>query len=112
MRTSVTLMQPLPTAAIAAGSLIAGYAVAAATGVRPLGGVVLLAGAAVCAREWYRSAGAPTTAVLLTTYAGAFAVSHPLARLLGAWPSVLTVAVLTGAAAHVLADRRAAAPTR
>ena len=100
---------PLSTAAVAAGSLVAGYAVAAATGVRPLGGVVLLAGAAVCAREWYRTAGAPTTALLLGTYAGAFAASHPLAKVLGAWPSVLTVAAVTAAAAYRLADRRAAA---
>lgn len=93
------------TSLVAAGSLVAGYAVAASTGVRPLGGVVLAAGAAVCTREWSRTSGAGTAAGLLTVFVGAFAASHALAKPLGAWPSVLTVAAVTGAAAH-LADRR------
>jgi hypothetical protein len=41
-----------PTAPIAAASLIAGYAVASATGSRPLGGAVLLAGGLWCVRAW------------------------------------------------------------
>ena len=40
----------VPTAAVAAGSLIGGYVVARETGVRPLGGVVLVAGGAWCTR--------------------------------------------------------------
>ena len=47
---------------LAAGSLVAGYAVASTTGVRPLGGVVLAAGAAVCTREWARTSGTGTAA--------------------------------------------------
>jgi hypothetical protein len=43
--------------------------------------------------------------VLVGTYAIAFGVSHPLAKKLGAWPSVLTVTAAAAAAAYVLADR-------
>lgn len=41
----------VPTAPIAAGSLVGGYLVARETGVRPLGGVVLAAGGAYCTRR-------------------------------------------------------------
>ena len=37
--------------------------------------------------------------MLLGTYLAAFGVSHPLAKQIGAWPSVLAVAAVTGAAA-------------
>ncbi len=43
--------------------------------------------------------------VLLGTYLGAFGVSHPLAKKLGAWPSVLTVTAAASGAAYALADR-------
>ena len=95
----------LPTAPIAAGSLIGGYLVARET-VRPLGGVVLAAGGAVCAREWRRRAGTPTAAALLAIYLGGFGASHPLAKKIGAWPSVLAVAGASGAAAFALSDSR------
>jgi hypothetical protein len=96
----------LPTAPIAAGSLVGGYLVARESGVRPLGGVVLTAGAAACVPIWARRAGKPGAAVLLAVYLGGFGASHPLAKKLGAWPSVLTVAGVSGAAAWILADRR------
>jgi hypothetical protein len=96
----------LPTAPIAAGSLIGGYLVARETGVRPLGGAVLAAGGAVCAREWRRAAGTPTAAALLALYLGGFGASHPLAKRIGAWPSVLAVSGVSAAASFALADRR------
>ena len=94
------------TSLLSAGSLVAGYAVAASSGVRPLGGAVLAVGGAVCAREWCRTSGRGTAAALLTTYVVAFGASHPLAKQVGAWPSVLVVAAATGLAAHVASDRR------
>ena len=95
----------VPTAVVAAGSLVVGFAVAQATDVRALGGVVLLAGAAWCGRYWV--ARRPVTGVLLLAgYAGGFVGSHLLAREIGAWPSVLTVAGAVGAAAWVASDRR------
>lgn len=94
------------TSLLSAGSLVAGYAVAASSGVRPLGGAVLAVGGAVCAREWSRQSGRGTAAALLATYVVAFGASHPLAKQIGAWPSVLTVAAATGLAAHVASDAR------
>ncbi|HWC26002.1 MAG TPA: hypothetical protein VG474_05400 [Solirubrobacteraceae bacterium] len=92
---------------IASGSLLLGFAVAQTTGIRPLGGVVLIAGCAWCALRWLRSAGAARTAALVLVYAGAFVVSHVVADALGAWPSVLLAAAVTGLAAYALADSRA-----
>lgn len=95
----------VPTAPVAAGSLVGGYLVARFTGVRPLGGLVLAGAGAWCTREWTRRAGAPTAAALLVTYLGGFGASHPLARQVGAWPSVLSVAAASGIASWALADR-------
>lgn len=97
----------LPTAPIAAGSLIGGYLVARETKVRPLGGAVLAGAGAYLTRRWAREAGKPTAGVLLATYLAGFGGSHPLAKKIGAWPSVLSVAALSGAASALLADRRA-----
>ncbi len=94
-------MTPAPTSALAAGSLIGSYAVAAGSGSRPLGGLVLAAGGLCCARIWMRRHG-PRTAVALTGVGlSAFALSHALAPAIGPWPSVLTVSA--GAAAIVWA---------
>lgn len=99
----------LPTAPVAGGSLALGYLVAAGSGVRPLGGLVLLAGAGWCGRRWLRVAGPAVTGTLVGCYAAAFAGSHVLAKAIGAWPSVAVVSTATAAAAWALADRRALA---
>ena len=92
------------TAPVIATGLIGGWLTARETGIRPLGGVVLAAAGIYAARTWYARKGAPATAALLATYLGAFGASHPLAKKIGAWPSVLAVtAVSAGAAA--CADR-------
>jgi hypothetical protein len=97
----------VPTAPIAGGSLVAGYLVARETGVRPLGGAVLAAAGAWCTRSWLRSAGPAGAAALLAVYLGGFGASHPLAKKIGAWPSVLGVAAVSGMASWAVADRRA-----
>jgi hypothetical protein len=97
-------MRRTPTAAIAAGTLIGGYGVAVASGSRPLGGVVLLAGGLYCVRVWHRRHGTPTAAALGGVGLAAFALSHLLAQAIGAWPSVLTVAALTGAIVWMRSD--------
>ena len=89
---------------VASGSLLLGFAVAQLTGVRPLGGIVLVAGCAWCALRWLRAAGAWRTVVLVILYVGGFAVSHVIADALGAWGSVLLVAAVVGVAAYALAD--------
>jgi hypothetical protein len=99
----------LPTAPLAAGSLIAGYATAVASGSRPLGGVVLLAGGALCVRLWARRSGVPVAVRLASVGLAAFILSHVLARAVGAWPAVLIVAAATAAAAWSLSDSRTAA---
>ncbi|HEX5200551.1 hypothetical protein ACFQS1_12315 [Paractinoplanes rhizophilus] len=96
----------LPTAAITAGSLIGGWQLARRTGIRPLGGVVLAAGGVLAGREWARRTSPVVTGALLTTYASAFALSHPLAKRIGAWPSVLVVSAAAAAASYAAADRR------
>ena len=96
----------LSTAAITSGSLIGGWQLARRTGNRPLGGVVLAAGGAVAGREWARRTSPAVTAALAATYVGAFGLSHPLARRIGPWPSVLAVSALTAAASYAAADRR------
>ena len=96
----------LPTAAITAGSLIGGWQLARRTGIRPLGGVVLAAGGVLAGREWARRTNPAVTGALLATYVGAFGLSHPLAKRIGSWPSVLAVSALTAGASYAAADRR------
>ena len=95
-----------PSAVVAAAGLVGGYAVAAGTGNRAAGGVVLAIGGGVCAYQWYRNSSPLTASALLTTYVVAFGVSHPLAKQIGPWPSVLTVSAVTAAAALVSSDLR------
>ena len=93
---------------VAAGSLLVGFAVAQVTGVRSLGGLVLVAAAAWCSVQWRRAAGWPVAVGLVLLYVAAFAAfaaSHVLARVIGAWPSVLTVAAVVGLAS-LAATRR------
>ena len=89
---------------VAAGSLLLGFGVAQATGVRALGGVVLLAGAGWCATRWQRRAGTGRTATLLLVYLGAFVGSHLIADAVGAWGAVLIAAAVTALATWSLAD--------
>lgn len=93
------------TAPIAAGSLIAGYAVAVASGSRPLGGAVLAVGGLWCLRVWLRDHDRRTAVALTVTGLLAFVVSHVLALAIGAWPAVLTVAAFVAVVTWLRADR-------
>ena len=95
----------LPSAAVVASGLIGGYAVARLTRIRALGGVVLFADGILAGRTWYASAGPATTAALSALYLGGFGASHPLARKIGAWPSVLAVTAVNAASCWALVDR-------
>lgn len=99
-------MPRIPTSPIAAASLIGGYSIARITKRRPLGGVALAGGGAWCMKRWLSGAGVPRSLLLLAIYLGGFGGSHPLAKKIGAWPSVLSVATLSGVASWFLADRR------
>lgn len=78
--------------AVAVG-LIGGYATARYSGTRPLGGAVLAAAGVAAGSQWVKR-GPAVTAVLSVAYLGAFGASHPLAKKIGAWPSVLAVTAL------------------
>ncbi len=98
------MRRTLPTAPIAAAALIGGYAVVAASGSRPLGGLVMVAIAAICI--WI-STGRDNTAITVGLIAIAFVAfvgSHLLAHVIGAWPAVLLAALCTAAACRRLSD--------
>ncbi|MFC6065178.1 hypothetical protein [Streptomyces ochraceiscleroticus] len=99
-------MAGVPASVVAAGGLVGGYGVARWTKKRPLGGVALAAAGAVAAREWQRKGGNGTAAALTGLYVAAFAGSHPLAKKVGAWPSVFAVAGAVAAASWVVVDRK------
>ncbi|MCX2185647.1 hypothetical protein KV205_34815 [Streptomyces sp. SKN60] len=88
--------------AIAAAGLVGGYAVARWTKKRPLGGVVLAVAGGVAAREWQQVAGGKVAAGLTAGYVAAFAGSHPLAKKIGAWPAVFSVAGAMAGAAYAV----------
>ncbi|WP_229890953.1 hypothetical protein [Streptomyces mashuensis] len=85
-------MVKVPGAVIAAGGLVGGYGLARWSGRRALGGVALAGAGVAAAREWKDSAGGAAAAGLSGLYVAAFAGSHPLAKKIGAWPSVFAVA--------------------
>jgi hypothetical protein len=99
-------VQRLPTAPIGAGGLIAGFGVAVATGSRPLGGVVLAACGLTCIAVWRRRDPTRVTVALTATGLVAFAVSHLLGRVIGAWPSVVLVSMVTAGLCWWLSDSR------
>jgi hypothetical protein len=100
----------LPTAPLAAAGLIAGFAVAVATGSRPLGGVVLAGFGLVCLSIWRRRDGSRTAAVLAFVGLLAFALSHLLGLLIGSWPAVLAAAAFVAVASWRLSDARVGTP--
>ena len=88
--------------AIAALGLVGGFAVARRTGRRELGGALFAAAGAWCAREWYRAHGPAAAVGLGAVYVVAMGGSHPLAKRVGAWPSVVAVTAVTVAAAEAV----------
>jgi hypothetical protein len=95
-----------PTAPVVATGLVGGYAIARFSGRRELGGLFLAACGAWSARRWNRAGGPALAVGLGLTYAAAFGLSHPLAKRIGAWPSVGVVTAVAAGAAAVLGDRR------
>jgi hypothetical protein len=100
------LLERVATAPIAAAGLIAGFAVAVSTGSRPLGGVVLAAGGLTCIAVWLRRDGRRTTLWLTLAGVLAFAVSHVLGLVIGAWPAVLVVSAATAGLCWRASDSR------
>lgn len=99
-------MSRIPTALIAALTLVVGFAVGQVTHVRALAGVVLVAGLAWCVVRAVPRAGWWRVAVVVLVGAAAFVASHLVAPALGAWPAVVLAAVVVGAASWWLVDAR------
>lgn len=93
------------TAPVAALGLVGGFATGRITGRRDIAGVVFAAAGAWCARSWLRSGGPAVAGSLLAAYVGAMGISHPLAKKIGSWPSVLGVTAGVAGAAYAFADR-------
>lgn len=104
-------MSRLPTALVAALTLVVGFAVADLTDVRALGGVVLVAGVVWCAVR-ARAAGWWRVGAVVLVGALCFALSHPLGGVIGSWPAVLVAALVLGVATFALVDRPSAQPAR
>ena len=94
------------TAPVVALGLVGGYLTARETGIRPLGGVLLGTAGVFAGRTWLSEGGPTVAAVLSALYVLGFGASHPLAKKIGAWPSVLTVTAVTAGASWALVDRR------
>jgi hypothetical protein len=93
------------TAPVVALGLVGGYLTARETGVRPLGGVLLGAAGVFAGRTWLAKRGPGVTAALSALYVLGFGASHPLAKKIGAWPSVLVVTTAAAGASWALVDR-------
>ena len=92
------------TASLVITGLVGGWLTARETGIRPLGGVLLTAAGLWAGRSWLAKGGVPLAAGLGATYVAAFGLSHPLAKKIGAWPSVIAVTTVASGAACVLSD--------
>src|SRR2546421_11271925 len=84
---------------VAAVAFLASFGVAELTGVRAIGGLVLLAGGAWGARAAFRLGGGAAAAGLVIAAVGLFVVSPLLGPLIGAWPAVVVSAALVAAGA-------------
>ncbi|HTU88453.1 MAG TPA: hypothetical protein VMF57_22930 [Solirubrobacteraceae bacterium] len=99
-------MTNVPTAPIAATGFIGGFAVAVASGSRPLGGVVLGICGLVSIAIWLRRDGRQTAVRLAAAALFAFALSHVLGLIIGAWPAVLLTAAGTAALCWRVSDSK------
>ncbi|AGP31825.1 hypothetical protein [Corynebacterium terpenotabidum] len=94
------------TASLVGLGLIGGWLTAKETGIRPLGTVPMVAALGWANRTWVAKGGAPLAVGLTAGFLGAFGVSHPLAKKIGAWPSVIAVTTAAAGAAYLLSDAK------
>ena len=102
----LTPAENVSTAPLTALGLIGGYLTARESGIRPLGGVLLGAAGLYAGRTWLAKRGPAVTAALSAIYLASLGASHPLAKRIGPWPSVLTVTAISAGASWALVDRR------
>ena len=89
------MTERIPTSLLAAAGLLAGFGVAIGTGSRPLGGAVMAAFGLTCIYLWVKRDGRQSAIRLTLVGLAAFAFSHVLGLVIGAWPSVFAVSALT-----------------
>jgi thiol:disulfide interchange protein len=89
----------------AAVTLVLAFAAAQASGVRAVGGVVLVMGVAWCVWRALPGAGPVRVGAVVLLGAACFVAAHVLAPALGPWPSVLLAAAVLGAGTALLVDR-------
>lgn len=104
MNTNLKDARDVATAPIVATGLLGGWLIARETGIRPIGGALLAAAGAYATRSWVARSGGVIATGLLGLYVASFGLSHPLAKKIGAWPSVLTVTAASAGAAYLLND--------
>lgn len=98
-------MPRTPVAAVSAAGLVLAFVLAQGTGVRWLGGLVLLAAAGWCLAVavprvgWWRPVAVLAVGLVLVV------ASHVVAGAVGTWPAVLTAAAVLGATGWALVDR-------
>lgn len=102
---TMTRLPELPASVVSAAGLLGGFATARYTKRRGIGGAVFAAGGAWCARKWLRTSGPVATAGLTALYVAAMGGSHPLAKTLGPWRSVIAVAAATAVASELVTHR-------
>ena len=100
------LARRIPTSLLSATGLIAGFAVAVGTGSRPLGGVVLAIFGLACIWFWLQRDDVRTAVILTGVGLVAFALSHVLGLVIGAWPAVFVVAAATAYACWRRSDAK------
>jgi hypothetical protein len=96
-----------PSSALVAGGLVVGFAVAQGTGLRALGGAVLIGTGLAAGRLWVQRRGWGLAVVLGLVYLVAFMLSHVLTLGFGmpAWLSVALVTIAAGGVTYGVADR-------
>src|SRR3954454_16386066 len=90
------------TAPLAALGLVGGYLTAREAGIRPLGGVVLGLAGLYAGRTWLGRGGPAAAGARSGVYLLRFGASGRLAKKVGPWPSVLTVAAVSAGASWAL----------
>ncbi|WP_454048575.1 hypothetical protein [Cellulomonas sp. Marseille-Q8402] len=100
----------VPTGVVAAVTLVLAFAVVLGTGIRALGGAVLLLGVAWCAWRALPAAGVVRVLAVVVLGGVCFAGAHVLAPALGAWLSVAFVAFVLAVGTTLLLDLRPSTP--
>src|SRR5699024_6426146 len=105
-RKDLQMSKVQPTAGLVTAGMIGGYVAARVTKIRPLGGILLGACGIASSRRWYDAFVPVATAISSPSYLAVFGASHPLAKKIGSWTSVLVSTAAAAGAERVLNDKQ------